>query len=304
MNAEVFAEWLRCQGHKVYKTRCSYWFDAAPRVLQAFPYHWLITPDDEEIRALMLKKGIIAMRYSAPPDYSKGKMSYHIVLNKCYDLHSVKHQARNGVRRGLENFTVEEVSFDRLKTEGWKLQEDTLIRQRRVGSLSQRQWEVLCSSAKELPGFHAFGAISGDQLAGALIVCRIDDIFTIPYSMSHCRFLHDHVNNALFYSASCQLLKKENISGIFFCVESLDAPQKVDEFKLRMGFQARSVRQHVEFHPLLKPVAVPAVYSCTKMLHRYFPSVTSIAKLNGMLRFYLDGKPVESEKSNPGYQTI
>ena len=178
------------------------------------------------------------------------------------------------------------------------------MRQRRQGSMNRRQWEILCSAAKDLPGFHAFGALSGGQLAGALIVCRIDDMFTVPYSMSHCRFLRDHVNNALFFSASCQLLKTENVRGIFFCVESLDAPRNVDEFKMRMGFQSKSVRQRVEFHPFLKPVAVPALHSCTKMLHKHFPSVTPIAKLDGMLRFYLDGRISEHEPSAAGYPTL
>jgi hypothetical protein len=297
MNAEIFAEWLRRQGHKVYKTRSSYWFDAAPRILQAFPYHWIITPDKDEIHEMMFKHGIIAMRYSAPPDHHEGKMSYHIVLNKCYDIHSVKHQARNGVKRGLENFTVEEITFDRLKTEGWVLQEDTLIRQRRQGIMSQRQWDGLCSSAKELTGFHAFGAISGKQLAGALIVCQIDDMFTVPYSMSHCRYLHDHVNNALFFAVSCMLLKREKVEGIFFCVESLDAPENCDEFKLRMGFEPKIVRQNVAIHPLLKSVVTPSVYSLNRKLLEYFPSNPYLAKSAGMMRFYLEGRRPLNEQN-------
>jgi hypothetical protein len=303
MNAEIFAEWLRRQGHKVYKTSGTYWFDAAPRVLQAFPYHWLIKPDDGELRNLMLQHGIVAVRYSTPVDYTPGKMSYHIVLNKCYDMHSVKHQARNGVKIGLENFQVEEVSFERLRTEGWTLQEDTLIRQHRRSSMTHKQWESLCTAAIDLPGFHAYGAISGHDLAGALIVCLIDDMVTVPYSMSHCRFLHYHVNNGLFFAASCHLLKQENINGIFFCVESLDAPHQVDEFKIRMGFEVRKVRQRVDFHPFLRPIAVPAVHSLTKTIHRHFPSVTSFAKLEGMLRFYLEGKVMENGQIRHNYIT-
>ena len=37
MNSETFAEWLRRQGHRVYRTASSYWYEAGPRVLQAFP---------------------------------------------------------------------------------------------------------------------------------------------------------------------------------------------------------------------------------------------------------------------------
>lgn len=31
MTPEVFAEWLRRQGHRVVRTRSPYWFDAGPR---------------------------------------------------------------------------------------------------------------------------------------------------------------------------------------------------------------------------------------------------------------------------------
>lgn len=299
MNAEIFAEWLRRQGHRVYKTSCSYWYDAAPRVLQAFPYHWLITPDEQETCGLMVDHRILALRYSTPSDFREGKMSYHIVLDKSYDLHMLNHKARNGVRRGLEHFTVEEISFTRLAKEGWVLQEDTQIRQNRQGSLSQKQWEILCRSADDLPGFHAFAAICGGELAGALIVCRIDDVFSVPYAMSHCRFLQNHVNNALFFKVCCDLLRQEKITGIFFCVESLDAPSHNDDFKIRMGFEPRMVRQRVEIHPYLKRLVVPSFHNGTRMLLKRFPSSPQLAKAEGMLRFYFDGKRPVYEQPLP-----
>ena len=49
MNAEVFADWLAIQGHRVIKTANSYWFDQGPRAFQAFPYHHLINPGEREL---------------------------------------------------------------------------------------------------------------------------------------------------------------------------------------------------------------------------------------------------------------
>ncbi len=80
MNAETFATWLRRQRYQVYRTPSSYWFNAGPHVLQAFPYHWQITPGRNETDVLMLKHGIIALRYSTPLTSLKGKVSYHVVL--------------------------------------------------------------------------------------------------------------------------------------------------------------------------------------------------------------------------------
>jgi hypothetical protein len=301
MNAEIFAEWLRRQGHKVYRTKSSYWYDAGPRVLQAFPYHWIIAPDYSEIRDVMMKHRILAIRYSAPLGYKEGKVSYHIVLDTCYNLALLKQKARNGVKRGLERFKIEEISFERIASEGWILQEDTLVRQNRKQSMDQKQWELICRSAKDLPGFHVFAAICGDELAAAVIVCRIDDVFCVPYAMSHCRFLGDHVNSALFFSVSCELLKKEGIRGIFFTVQSLDAPVNVDEFKLRMGFEPKPVRQNVAVHPYLKPFITPAVHFLNRKLLERFPANPILAKSEGMLRFHLEGRLPVKEQSCPDF---
>lgn len=299
MNAEIFAEWLRRQGHKIHRTPSSYWYDAAPHVLQAFPYHWLITPDKEEINSLMKRKSIIALRYSAPAGFPEGKVSYHIVQNKCYDLHLLKAKTRNGIICGLKNFKIGEISFDRLAKEGWHLQQDTLERQNRSESMDRNQWERLCHAAADLQGFHVYAAESNNELAGAVIVSRIDDIYAVPYSLSHSRFLRFHVNNALFYFICSELLKQESVKGIFFTVQSLDAPADVDEFKIRMGFEPIVVRQNVVIHPFLKPFITPAIYLLNSKLLRRYPSNNLLAKSEGMLRFYLEGLCPAEKQSWP-----
>jgi hypothetical protein len=290
MNAETFAEWMRRQGHRVFRTASSYWYDAAPRVLQAFPYHWLITPSEKEIRDLMVEHGIVTLRYSTPLDFPNGMVSYHVVLHPPYELEMLRSQARNGVKRGLDHFKVEQISFERLATEGWVLQQDTLARQDRLRSMTQQEWELLCRSANGLSGFEAWAAISNGELAGAVIICRIDDVFNVPYAMSHSRFLADHVNNAVFYSVSREMLGRVGVSGIFFTVQSLDAPANVDEFKFRMGFEPKAVRQRVDFHPFLNPFASPAVHAWTRRLLQRDPSNPRLAKAEGMLRFHVEGK--------------
>jgi hypothetical protein len=100
MNVDIFAEWLRRQGHRVIRTESSYWYDAGPRVFQAFPYHWLIEPSNGELRKLMLWRGIAALRCSTPFAASSGAVSYHVVLRGPYNLEMLRAQARNGVRRG------------------------------------------------------------------------------------------------------------------------------------------------------------------------------------------------------------
>jgi hypothetical protein len=299
MNAEIFAEWMRRQGHRIYYTASSCWYDASPRVLQAFPYHRLITPDKHEIRDLMLGHGIIALRYSTPLDYPDGKVSYHVVLHKPYCLEMLKSQTRNGVKRGLSFFSFEQISFERLATEGWALQQDTLTRQDRLRSMKREDWEKLCLAAQGLPGFEAWAATSNGELAGAVIICRIDDVFSVPYALSHSRFLSNHVNNALFFCVSSELLKRDNVSSIFFTVQSLDAPANVDEFKFRMGFQPKAVRQRVDFHPLIIPFMAPGIHAFTRNMLQRDPSNPLLAKAEGMLRFHVEGKRVITQQTWP-----
>ena len=300
MNAETFAEWLRRQGHKVYRTSSSYWYEAGPRVLQAFPYHWVISPCQEEIRSLMFQHGIVALRYSTPPDSQRGMISYHIVLQPPYELDSMKSQARNGVKRGLTHFNIERIPFERLATEGWDLQRDTLERQDRLRSMTRECWERLCRSAEGLPGFEAWAATSDGELAGAVIICQIGDIFEVPYAMSRSCFLGNHVNNVLFYSVSREMLGREGIREVFFTVQPLDAPDTVDDFKLRMGYTPRAVRQCVDFHPFLNPLATRETHA---WLHKWLqrdPSNPLLAKAEGILRFHLQGNRPINEQCWPG----
>ena len=299
MNVETFAEWLRRQGHQIYRTPSSYWYDAGPRVLQALPYHHLITPAKNEIRDLMMQHGIIAVRYSTPMDYPVGMVSYHVVLHLPYDLDRLKSQARNGVKRGLEHFCIEQISFERLATQGWTLQRDTLSRQDRLRSMDQQQWESLCRSAEGLDGIETWAATAGGELAGAVIICRIGDVFYVPYAMSRTCCLRDHVNNALFYAVSCDMLKRDGIRSVFFTVQSLDAPANVDEFKSRMGFEFKPVRQHVEFHPFARPFATSTVHDWTQKLLQRDQSNPFLAKAEGMLHFHLEGKQSIAEQTWP-----
>lgn len=299
MNPETFAEWLRRQGHHVVRTDSSYWYSAGPRTLQAFPYHWQIRPSEEEICDLMKEHNFFALRYSTPIDYPHGRVSYHVVLRRPYTLEGLKSKARNGVKRGLKSFNVEQISFERLATEGWHLQEDTLCRQNRSQCMTQVEWERICRSAEDLPGFEAWAATTDSDLAAALIICRLDDVFNVPYALSHHKYLREHVNNALFYTVSCEMLGREGIRELFFAVQSLDAPPSVDDFKFRMGLLPVVVRQRVDFHPWLTPFATPTLHNLTANLLKHSDGNHLLSKAEGMLRFHVNGKRSLAEQEWP-----
>jgi hypothetical protein len=297
MEADNFAEWYRRQGHHVIQTESSYWVDAGPRVYQAFPFGWLIEPSASELRRLMISYGIVCLRYSTPLDAAVGKVSYHVTLSNPYNLDTLRSQARNAVKRGLTKCVVERVPFERVAGEGWNLQKDTLDRQGRSGSMSEAEWKQICLSAVDLEGFEAWAALVDGEMAASLIISRIGNLFYVPYACSHRKFLDLYVNNALFYSVSCNLLARQGIDGIFFTVQSLDAPKTVDDFKFRMGFNAIGVRQRVVFNPLIEFLITNSSHKMVNSLQNKYPDKAFLAKAEGMIRFYLQGKlPLDQQE--------
>lgn len=298
MNVEIFAEWMRRQGHYVFRTPSSYWYEAGPRVFQSFPYHWLIRPSTEELQDLM-KHGILALRYSTPLDFPDGKASYQIYFHNPYGLEILNRKVRGEIKHGVKSFRIEQISFERLAKDGWLVQQDTLARQGRSRSMTQLQWERLCRAAIGLPGFEAWAALADDEVAAALIMCQVEDTSTFLYSLSRQPYLHDRVNNALFYNVSTELLQRAGISRIFVTHQSLDAPAKLDDFKFRMGGIPVAIRQRVDFHPVLKPLISTPLYKGLNGLLRRDPGNPFLAKAEGILRFYLEGRHPLNEQNWP-----
>jgi hypothetical protein len=290
LDVETYGEWLRRQGHVVFRTESSYWYDAGPRVLQAFPYQWLIRPSARELRELTLGKGNLVLRYSTPVHAPEGTISYHVVLRSPYGMEMLRCQARNGIRRGLDHCSVERIPLRRLATEGWALQRDTLERQGRLRSMTQARWERTCLSAEDLPGFEAWAAIVEGQLAATILTARVGDTCFVPCAQADRRFLKMHVNNALFYAASVDLLARDGVREVFFSLHSLDAPESVNEFKFRMGLMARPVRQQVVIHPLARPFANRLVHRTLAAWMALDPNNWLATKAEGVLRFHLQSR--------------
>lgn len=291
MNAENFAEWLRRQGYQVKRTATSYWYKFGLRVYQAFPYHWQIKPTQSELSEFIRQNRALGLRYSTPFSESIGLISYHAVLEEpSYGMEYLGKWARKNVRRGLNNCSVECISFERLAEEGWSLQIDTLNRQRRDFRITPEKWRAICLSAASLPGFLAWGALVGSQLAASVITFQMDDWGYMLYQQCRHEYLQDHVNNALSFVVTTHLLKQSGIKSILYGLHSLDAPTSVDEFKFRMGYKAKPVRQRVVFNPGLAFIFNPLTHGLLKGILRRFPGNPMLAKAEGMVRFYLEGK--------------
>lgn len=300
MSAEIFSEWLHRQGHKVFQTASSYWFDAAPRIYQAFPYHKLITPSDKELRQLLCQRRAIALRYSTPIEAKTGAISYHVILeDPDYSLEKLQKKARYDVRKGLKLAKIEQIPFSRMANEGWLLRLDTLQRQRRSKAESKTWWQKLCQTAEGLPGLEAWAALIENKMVAALIAFNNDDTCSILYQQSSSEHLSLGVNNALAFEFSRKAISCPQTKMIFYGLHSLDAPSSVDEFKFRMNYVAKPVRQRVVFHPLLAPFFNGTMHTLLRGLLRLQPNNAILTKAEGMVRFYRQGQRPLREQDQP-----
>lgn len=270
------------------------------RVFQAFPYHRVISPSHDELDILFTRHSAIGLRYSTHWNAPHGLASYHVIYTQHdFSLTSLHKKARHDVRRGMDAARIEPISFDRLGSEGWFLRADTLQRQGRSGAETRAEWQKSCQSAQGLQGFEAWGAIVKGRLAASLIAFTSDGCCSILYQQSRTEYLPLGINNALTFVFTNETLKHPGPPYIFYGLHSLDAPASVDQFKFRMGYSARPVKQSVIFHPSLRPLINCVTHAVVRAGLRLRPGNYLLSKAEGMLRFYLQGRLPVSQQTLP-----
>jgi hypothetical protein len=297
MNVETFVEWIKRQGYRVVATPSSYWYEIRPRVLQAIPFHHLIAPSQAELGLLLGEKRAVALRYSTGMEADEGKLSYHVInTNKDYDLAQFSRSSRYDVRKGLKYAGVEPISLARLASEGWLLRQETIARQGRSGGENADWWECLCHSAEGLSGFEAWGAVREQRLMASILTFTLGDCCVGLYQQCCAEALTTCVNNALTYSFTKEVLARPAVNEVFYGLHSLDADERLDKFKFRMGYVAKPVRQRVVFNRWMQLFLNGASYCVLRAVRNRWPTQTTLAKAEGMARFYLEGrKPLEEQ---------
>lgn len=288
MNTETYAAWLRGQGRRVVQSAGSYWHSAPMRTLQAFPYHQLLEPAEEELGALLRSQRVVGLRYSSAASAPVGCPSYHVVYEaSSYDLDRLGKRTRHNVRLGLRDSSIEPIAFSLLANDGWRLSLDTLHRQGRSLRRTERAWRRMWDLAAELPGFEAWGAFHKGQLAATHVWFRMNDTHCLVHAQSLRQFHRYEVNKALAFTTIKAMVDRGD-GPLFFGVESLDAPPSVDQFKFLMGAAAKPVRQRVLFRSALRPFLGRSAHVLLRLARRLRPQSSAFAKADGLMRFYLE----------------
>jgi hypothetical protein len=300
MDASIFAEWLRRQGHHVVQSVSIWWYDAAPFVYQAFPYHWVVQPDESELHQLFLRNRVLCIRYSTGLSSPFGCISYHAVcLDKGYSLDSLDRRARQNVRSGMKNCLISALPLEQVADEGWGLEGDTCNRQGRNSQYTRELFRKRILSARDLPGFEAWGAVIRGRLAAFILAIKMGETMELLSQACGSEFMKLRVNNALAFAVTREFMTRQDITAVFYTLQSLDAPASVDEFKFRMGYSAKPIRQRVVFHPFLSFFLNKLSYAGLRQLRKFWPYKPYLTKAEGMARFYLSGKASASEQDWP-----
>jgi len=301
VNVEIFAEWLRRQGHSVVKTPSSYWHTTGRGVYQAFPYHAIIAPPEDELRDLLHRRTGWALRYSTAFDSGvMGCASYHAVYEKStYDLNDLARQSRQNVLRSQRVCHVEPLPLEHFISEGWTLHCDTLHRQGRELRISQKEWQNRWRATADLPGFERWGSFVQGSLVASLVSFRLDGWCYLIYQQCRGDHLSSRAIHGLTFSVTRNMVERPGVSGIFYGMHSLDAPASVDVYKFRMGYVPKPIRQRILFHPYLCPLINPATHGLLEWAKAVRPGNPIICKTEGMVRFYLEGKLPIREQTLP-----
>jgi hypothetical protein len=297
MNQPSFEAWLERQGYRVLHSPSASWYEIAPRVLQAFPYHGIAHIDAAERDALLRDSGCLALRYSTPLDAAHGQVSYHVVIDRHeFGLPRLPKTQRAATVKALQQFAVAPISHDELRMDGWAMREKTLVRQQRFGIETHAWWDRLCRAA-EAAGFEAWGARCDGVLTASLLAHVADGCASILLQQSDTDFLSRGTNNALVYEFCRDAFSRPGVTRVFYGLHSLDAPASVDAFKFRLGFRALPVRQVVDFHPLVRPWLGNVTLRAIEAVRRIRPNDSRISKLDGLLRFHINGrKPLDQQE--------
>jgi hypothetical protein len=284
---DVMGEFFERLGHKIVRSANGTWYDVQPNVMFSYPYYKLISPSEDELRALVEERKLFAIRFPTSID-KFGFISNRVInTNKNYDFSSMHQKARNQTRRAMENCKVEQIEFDYLRIHGLALNEDTAKRQGRESQYAYEEyWQKYCMAAKAVDGVSAWGAFVDDRLAAFLIAVEADDWVEWIVNHSSTELRNRYPNNALAFVAAQYYFQKKNCNGICYGLGSLEATPELDHFKERMGWVLDPIKQRIVFSKKIGLVTNIAQEPVLKLLSVIFPKSYKVRKTSAMIRYY------------------
>jgi len=123
-----------------------------------------------------------------------------------------------------------------------------------------------------------------------MIGFQMEDHYTILHQSSSTEHLRLYPNNALVFTVTKLKLALPEVNAVSYGPQSLDAPESLDTFKFRMGYQQRPMKQRIVFNPLIKPFVGSSLHRCAKFALRAKPRSDTLRKFEAIIRFYREAE--------------
>ncbi len=264
-----FLDFFKIMGQRVIVNGENSWVDVRPYVFQTAPSFRMSPPQTEtEVKKIFSEGGVLALRWfsEAGQEEKKGGPLLYI-LRPPFDMESIEHKARNQTRRGLEKMKVEKAGVPdaALEREAWEVYRDNAGRLALFASEKsmRRKWGLWLNALRNCRDLEFWTARKDGALAAFAVTLWSPWGLEIMMQRSLKAFLPDCPNNALVYTL-CRDGVERNAPLVSFGLSAygLNAPDGLHHFKVNMGFETVPLREHYEWHPLIRPAAfflTPAV---------------------------------------------
>jgi hypothetical protein len=286
MNVVNYCEFLERIGHHVVKSESGYWYDPGPRMFERIPAFSLTCPSDHEARNLFWRTGMLGIKYYADLDHPGKESFLYVCDDPDYDISNLGRSTRRKVRTGLRKCQVRQIDFVCLHAQGIAANLDTMERQKRQEPLfgDPEHWKEFCQAGGQVEGAVAWGAFVGQDLAAYTMGFIVDDYAIFIYQMSRSEHRSLFVNHALTYTATHEVLARPDIRCASQGHETVRNVSGLDDFKVRLGYKKRPLRQVFRFHPLVKPAVLnPVSQMALGKLRHWRPDSDALVRASGIV---------------------
>jgi hypothetical protein len=226
----------------------------------------------------------LASYHVRPDEHHPTNAWLYVCNDPQYRLEKLSPAARRNVRRGLQEFRIERITADQLRSHGVQAVRDTR-RRHGIENRTKVDFPQLAFRAN-CPGQRFLGAWKDDQLAAYLSILEVEDWVEIRTCVSADKFLHLRPNDALLFFALSHYLVEKACGTVTFGSSSIQSDSHragLHAFKTKIGFEVHPVHRAFVFHPLARPVANRLTLSGVNAALRFLPGNLRLKKVRGVL---------------------
>lgn len=261
MEHSIAYEFFRNAGFKVYCSPSAEWYMIQEGMLMSIPYNKLISPSSKELDILLKESGALGLRFPTDVENYGFESKIEICENYDYGLQYLKHDAKNRVNKGQKNCEFKSVTVEELRSEGFQLNLKTLDRQGRKDPKGNRKyWDRICDGLSITSGVKIWGSYCQNHLAAYVVVFEMPEITEMVIQNSDSDYLQYCPNNLLTYNvARHYLVETEKKVPLCYGLGSLEETPGLDDYKIRMGFTLKPIKQQIYFRKEIRWLLCPSL---------------------------------------------